>query len=129
MRTLIWFNLLGFAALLALARLAPQYWDAESARAICAAAAICLGAALLALLPMVVIAARKTDLLIQAGLATVVIRMLVTLSAGAAYFSWFSPPRAVFMNAMVACYLPLLAIETAICIRLGNRYWLKRLAR
>ena len=129
MRTLIWFNLLGFVALLALTRVAPRYWEPDSARAVSAAAVICFGAALLALVPMAVIAPRRSEWLLHAGMATIAIRLLVTLSAGAAYVTWLSPPPTVFMNAMVACYLPLLAIETAIAIRLGNRHWRTTLAR
>lgn len=111
------------AVWLAVWQLSPRYAAAADAAAITAAAAICFAAAAIALLPVVLVAPRYPDWLMHAGLAAMLLRLALTLAAGAGYLWIVAPPRAVFMNSAVVFYLVALAAETWIAIDAVRRHW------
>ncbi len=123
MRTLVWFSLGGLLALGAVVVAAPRMASPEQASAMIAAAAICLSAGLIAMIPPAVVAARWTDYIIQAGMAAMVVRLFLTLGLGLLYLKWYAPPMSTFLTAMVICYLLLLAVETGVTISLVKRHW------
>jgi len=123
LRTILQFTIGGALALAAIAVLCPRWLDPVRGSAVLAAAGICYAAAFVALIPMAWGAPRRPDWMGQAALGAIVIRLMLTLAAGAAYLYFFEPHRATFMASAVGCYLILLAVETTIAIRLVHRYW------
>ena len=123
MRAFLWFSLIGAALLAVVGLSAPLFLEASSASAATVAAAICLVAAILALLPPALVVKHCQDYMVQAGLGAMLIRLFLTLGAGAAYLHLFTPPKWPFMTAMVVCYLVMLVAETAVTVYLVNRYW------
>jgi hypothetical protein len=122
-RALMFFAVVGALLLTATWYGARRFASPDSASAIVAAGAICYGAGVLALTPPALIARRRPDWLIHAGLGAMIIRLFVTLGAGMTYLHGFAPPRRVFFNALVVGYLVILAVETGIVIGLVRRHW------
>lgn len=122
MRTFLCFALFVAIALIVLAAAAPRVFDREVARAVVAAGVICTAAGLVAVAPPAWLVPRHPEYSMAAGMAAMGIRLFLTLAGGWAYLKFSAPPRAAFMNAMVACYLVLLAAETAVTMSLVRRY-------
>lgn len=123
MRFFLWFTLIGMAMLAIVGLSAPGFLEATSASAVTVAAAICLVAAVIALLPLALVAPRFPDYLVQAGMGAMLIRLFLSLGGGALYLYVFAPPKGLFMTAMVIFYLVMLVAETAVTLRLVHRYW------
>lgn len=102
---------------------APVYWPAAEAEALVAAAAICLIAALAAMVPVAWANARSPKLLNEAGLAAMGLRMFLTLGAGGAYWAMADPPKSFYLKSMAAWYLALLAVETGVIVFVTRRHW------
>lgn len=103
--------------------MAPQFTDAATAKAIVAAASICTGAGVLAMMPPLFAVGWQPDYLVQAGLAMMAIRLFLTLAVGWVYLRMASPPENAFYLAMVVCYLVGLGVETALTVSLVRRTW------
>lgn len=123
MRTLLGFTLTAAAVLGAVILIAPRLAEPADASAVIAAASICLAVGVVAMVPPAVVAPRYPDYLMQAAMGAMIIRLFLTLAVGALYLRMYSPPRAVYMNAMVVCYLTLLASETVITLRMVKEHW------
>ncbi|GMU38813.1 MAG: hypothetical protein KJ057_15305 [Phycisphaerae bacterium] len=120
--------LVGFAAVegLALAAVwfaAPVYWPGRESQAAVAAALICLAASLAGLVPVAWANARARSSLHVAGLASMGLRMLLTLGGGGAYLAISKPPETFFLTSVAAWYLSLLAVETGLIVWLTRGYW------
>jgi len=123
LRTLVWFWLVGLSMLVGVVMVVPEIIPGSNASAVTAAAVICVGAGLLAIVPPTLVVQRHPDYLIQAGLGAMAVRLLLTLGSGAAYFMVYAPPQNLFMSAMVVGYLAVLAVETGVTVHLVKRYW------
>lgn len=121
--TLALFLAVGVIGLILLTTLASRWQDAAATSAMTAAAVICFVSTLIALLPVAIVGPRHPDWLMQAGLASIGLRMFLTLSLGAAYYRFFAPPKWAFMAAGIVCYLFFMAFETAITLRLVQKHW------
>ena len=122
-RSLIWLTLATLVLLAAVVLLLPKVVAARNAEAMVAAAAICIGAGWLAMVPPVVAVASFPEYVAQAGVVSIGVRLLLTLSIGMGYLSWASPPRHAFMTALAVWYLALLAVETGVTAYLARRMW------
>jgi hypothetical protein len=122
-RTLLWFSLFGVIGLVVVIVAAPRLFEPPGASAVIAAAVICVVAGLIAMVPPALVAPRWGDYLMHAGLAAMLIRLFLTLGAGAVYYKVYAPPSSTFMGAIVVFYLVLLAYETGVTIRLVKQHW------
>ena len=122
-RTLLGFSLAAAAVLGAVILIAPRLAEPAAASAVIAAASICLAVGVVAMVPPALVTPRYPDYLMQAAMGAMIIRLFVTLAVGALYLRMYDPPRAAFMNAMVVCYLALLASETVITLRMVKEHW------
>lgn len=123
MRVYVGFCLVGLLIVIAVWLIAPRFTTAAKASAVLAAGVICLSAAAVALLPVVLVGPRYPDYLMQAGLGAMLLRLFLTLAVGAWYLWAKQPPRMTFMMSAVGFYLAALAAETWIAIDSVRRYW------
>lgn len=123
MRGLVWLTLAALVILAAAVVLTPSLVAAEQGEAAVAAAAICIVAGWLAMVPPVLAVSAFPDYVAQAGAASIGLRLLLTLTLGMAYLSWGDPPRSAFMTALVVWYLALLVVETGATVFLARRLW------
>jgi hypothetical protein len=123
LRVYVGFCLAELLLVLAVWWVSPRLMDAAKANAVTAAAVICFGAAAVALLPVVLVAPRYPDYIMQAGLGAMLLRLVLTLAVGAWYLWAKEPPRSTFMMSAVLFYLVALAAETWIAIDSVRRYW------
>ena len=123
MRTLLWVILVSGIALGGIIFAAPRLVEPPAASAIVAAACICLAAGLVALIPLMLVAPRWPDYLMQAGMGAMVIRLFLTLGVGAVYLRAYAPLKTTFMMAVVVFYLILVVAETGIAVRLVKLHW------
>ncbi len=123
MRTLIILIALAGLAILGIVSTAPQLFGPENGRAVIVAAVVCLGAAIPAVaIPLLLIPANPSWL-VEAGMGSMVARMLLTGAAGWLAYRVFDPPQGAYLNAMSVCYLTLLVIETGITWKTASRHW------
>ncbi|MFQ5415178.1 MAG: hypothetical protein ACE5E6_12045 [Phycisphaerae bacterium] len=123
MRLVLWFTLGGFVLLGVVRALAPRFFAPADASAVVAAAAICTGVGLGAMIPLALVGTRCPAYIIQAGMGAMTLRILLTLVVGSLYLWICVPPRATFFNAMVVSYLVLLAVETAATAWMVKLHW------
>ncbi|MCB9853852.1 MAG: hypothetical protein H6819_12200 [Phycisphaerales bacterium] len=118
------FLLLAVAATVAVGY-APSHnrWGDEGQQSLLAVAAICGGAALVALIPMAVVAPRYPGHIGEAALAGTVIRLLVTMGAFVVYQVLYQPHMTSFLFWAPVFYLVLLAIETTFGVLAVKRYY------
>lgn len=122
-RTLIILTVLLGIAAFGIISTAPQLFGAENGRAVIIAAMVCIGAALPAVaIPLLLIPANP-KWLVEAGMGSMVTRMLLTAAAGWVAYRLFAPPKSVYLNALTICYLILLTIETGVTWRTASRHW------
>jgi hypothetical protein len=123
---------IGFAILLALVVVATaaigysptqDRWGADGVDGMIAVAAICLGSALVALIPLAFVAPRYPDYIGQAALGATVIRLLLTMGALVAYQVLKQPHMASFLFWAPVFYLLLLAIETTFGVIMVKRHY------
>ncbi len=98
-------------------------WGDEGVSSMFAVSAICLAAALLAGLPMVIIAPRWPEHIGQAVLAGMGIRLFLTMLLGIGYQVLMQPHLGSFLFWAVAVYLSLLVVETAFNVVATRRYY------
>lgn len=80
------------------------------------AAVICLAAAMVSLVPVMIAFSRRADWLAQACLGGAVIRIFLTLLPALAFYLIFRPPMVTFGLWMTVFYLVLLVWETATAV-------------
>lgn len=124
MRTLLWFTVGTAVALGIVIVAAPKLTDAASASAIIAAAAICTGAGVIAMIPPCVVARRHADWLMHAGMGAILVRLMLTSGAGLGFLLWRKPTaQQTYLFALGICYVALLAVETGVILLLVKRHW------
>jgi len=97
-------------------------WGADGIASMFAAAAICLGVALLPAMLMTIIAAQRPVHIGQAAFAGTGIRLLLTMPLLIAYQVLARPHMGSFMFWATAFYLLLLAIETPFAVLAVRRF-------
>lgn len=127
-RGFVWLSLAAAVLLAAVVGITPRLVGANviagaHAEAVVAAAVICITAGWVALTPLVLSMSLFRDYVLQAATASVALRLLVTMAAGAGYLTWASPPKSPFMTAIVGWYLALLVLETAMVVLLTRKQW------
>lgn len=120
MRTLVFFGLGSAAAIALLAWVLPRMTDRATGATILAAAVISCGAGFVALTPVAIVVRHHPAWRMQAAMAALTLRMLLTLGAGFAFLKVAGPPQQLFLKSLVVCYLVLLVVETAITLRLAG---------
>lgn len=98
-------------------------WGAEGIHSMNAVGTICLGAAILAFLPLVVVAIHRPLCIGQAALAGTVLRLLLTMVAGGIYQTVANPHMPSFLFWAVVFYCLLLAVETGFGLLLVKKYY------
>jgi len=116
-------SVVGLAAVWIATSVARRTVAPENAAAISAAAAIAVGAAIVALGPPAVVARRFPDQLGMAGMGAMLVRLFLTLFVGWWYLRSRQPPKQVFLNALVVSYLVCLTAETLVVVRLVQKHW------
>ncbi len=104
-------------------------WGPDGVAAFRAAAVIALSAAILAAVPLGLAATHWPSAAPQVAFAGTAIRLLVTAGLGLAYQAWAAPPRVAFLSCLLALYLVLLAVETAMIIVIVRRALAKPVAK
>lgn len=92
---------------------AATMWPAEIAAAVRASAAICSAAALLAMAPVVIASRYGLDYLIPAAMASMLLRLGLTLGIGWYYLEQFHPSGNAFRWALCGGYLVVLFLEVS----------------
>lgn len=100
-----------------------EHWGEPGVISLYAVAAICGGAALVALVPMAIVAPRYPDHIGQAALGGTVIRLLLTMGALVFYQMLYQPHLVSFLFWAPVFYLILLAIETTFGVLAVKRYY------
>ena len=121
--------LIGFATLLVAMLVASWIgraptlarWGDEGAKSMLVVGSICLGAAVLGLIPVVLATAYKPDMAGQAALAATVIRLLFSMAGIVVYQTLSSPQMSSFLTWAVIYYCLLLVIDTAFSVALVRR--------
>lgn len=98
-------------------------WGAAGRSSMLAAAAICCGAALLAMTLVSLAAQSSPEWLGTAVLGGMVARLVLTGAGAVAYQALAEVHLRSFLVWMTVLYLSLLAAETGISVWLVNRYW------
>ncbi len=98
-------------------------WGAEGVSSMMTVSAICLGSAVLAVLPLALVVQRWPDQIGQAVLAGTVIRRLVTMGASVGYQMSASPHLTSFLAWATIMYLLLLAVETGFGVYAIRRFY------
>lgn len=98
-------------------------WGAEGVQTMNAVGAICLVSALVALIPLALVSIRWPHFIGQAALGCTVLRLMLTMAAGAVYQSIAKPQMGSFVFWAVVFYCLLLVVETAFGVFLVNRYY------
>ncbi len=98
-------------------------WGAEGVQSLRAISVICAGSALIGFLPMAVVSSRWPSFIGQAALGATALRLLLTISAGAAYQVLAKPHLPSFLFWAVIIYCLLLAIETGFGVYLIRRFY------
>lgn len=100
-----------------------SHWGEPGRDSLFAVAVICGGAAIIAMLPMAIVAPRHPAYIGQAALAGTVLRLLLTMGALVAYQVLYTPQLASFLFWAPILYLLLLAIETTFGVVAVKRYY------
>jgi len=98
-------------------------WGQDGLRSLAATGTICLGAALVAIVPLAVVSIRKPSYIGQAALAATTLRLLLTMIAGGIYQTTAKPDLSSFLFWAVVFYLLLLTVETCFGVLLVRRYY------
>jgi hypothetical protein len=96
-------------------------WGLDGVAALHAAALISLVAAVLAAVPLGLAATYWRSAAPQVAFAGTAVRLLVTGGLGLAYQAWADPQRVSFLSCLLAFYLVLLTVETAMIIFIVRR--------
>jgi hypothetical protein len=96
-------------------------WGAPGVAALHASAVICLGAALLAAIPLGLTATYWRAAAPQVAFAGVAIRLLVTGGVALAYQTLAQPNLTAFLTCIVPIYLVLLLVETLFIVFIVSR--------
>lgn len=121
MRALVWLVLSVSVLAAAVVTIAPLCVGAALAEVVVASGLICVFAGGIAMTPLAVVYSAYPDYRLHAGMATVALRLLLTLGAGTVYQWWAVPPQRAYMTAMVGWYLTLLVMETGLTVYLARR--------
>lgn len=98
-------------------------WGVDGVHSMNVVGTICLSAAILAFLPLVFVSMHRPAYIGQAALAGTVLRLLLTMAAGAAYQTIAHPHMQSFLFWAVVYYCLLLAVETGFGILLVRKYY------
>jgi len=98
-------------------------WGAEGVQSMMVVAGICLGAAVLGAVPMAIVARLHPDMIGQAALAGLVIRLFAAMGGCITYQLLGAPHMASFMFWAVVFYLILLAVETTFGVVAVRRHY------
>ncbi len=98
-------------------------WGEDGVRSMYAVGAICLGAAIVAFLPVALVAIRWPSQIGNAAIAATAIRLLLTMSAAGVYQVMAKPHLASFLFWAVVYYCLLLTVETGFNLLLVRRQY------
>ena len=120
-RGIVWLTLATTAVLALIVSQVPRFVSLDNAEAVIVSAVICVAAGWVALIPPVVAFAAYQQYVAQAGVASIGLRLLLTLVVGMVALKWSRLPQEPFLNAMTYWYLILLVVETVLIAVLAQR--------
>lgn len=98
-------------------------WGEEGIRSMNAVGTICLAAAIVAFMPLVVVLIHRPAYIGQVALAGTVLRLLLTMAAGGIYQTMAKPQMESFLLWAVIFYCLLLTVETGFGVLLVKKYY------
>lgn len=103
--------------------LAGRYGTDVQAPVIRSVAVICATAGIVAMAPLAWAASKRPGYLIQAAMAAIVLRLILSLSGGMAYQWWVSPPEGLFITSLGVAYITMLVMETGMVVFITRKHW------